>query len=79
VIASEKSSARPQQGQYCGNKVSLSLIVGYDQTDGRSYLIVGWSPALLKMELDRWFWKDQDHVSIKKVWEAICAYSAEAA
>src|SRR4029077_10908875 len=28
----------------------------------------------LKMELDRWFWKDQDHVSVKKVWEALCAY-----
>ncbi len=37
-------------------------------------LIVKSSPALLKMELDRWFWKDQDHVSIKKVWDALCAY-----
>jgi len=26
------------------------------------------------MELDRWFWKDQDHVSVKKVWDALCAY-----
>jgi hypothetical protein len=37
-------------------------------------LITKWSPALLKVELDRWFWKDQDHVSIKKVWDALCAY-----
>lgn len=38
------------------------------------HLITKWSPALLKMELDRWFWKDQDHVSVKKVWDALCAY-----
>ena len=41
---------------------------------GSDHLIVRWSPALLKMELDRWFWKDQDHVSVKKVWDALCAY-----
>ena len=38
------------------------------------HLLVKWSSALLKMELDRWFWKDQDHVSAKKVWDALCAY-----
>src|SRR5690606_5597204 len=38
------------------------------------HLIAKWSPALLKMELDRWFWKDEDHVSGKKVWDALCAY-----
>jgi predicted AAA+ superfamily ATPase len=39
------------------------------------HLVVKWSPALLKMELDRWFWKDdQGQVSVKKVWEALCAY-----
>jgi len=41
---------------------------------GSEHLIAKWSPALLKMELDRWFWKDQDHVSVKKVWDALCAY-----
>ena len=38
------------------------------------YLIVQWSPALLKMELDRWFWKDRKHVPVKQVWDALCAY-----
>ena len=41
---------------------------------GSEHLIVKWSPALLKMELDRWFWKDHDHASVKKVWDALCAY-----
>ena len=38
-------------------------------------LIVKWSPALLRMELDRWLWRDQDHVSVKKVWEVLCTYN----
>ena len=38
------------------------------------HLIVRWSPALLKMELDRWFWKGRDHVSVKAVWDALSAY-----
>ena len=38
------------------------------------HLIVQWSPALLKMELDRWFWKDRPHVPVKQVWDALCAY-----
>lgn len=38
-------------------------------------LITKWSPALLKMELDRWFWKeDEPHVSFKHVWECIATY-----
>ena len=31
-------------------------------------------PALLKMELDRWFWKERDHVPAKTVWDALSAY-----
>ena len=38
------------------------------------HLIVKWSPALLTMELDRWFWKERDHVSVKAVWDALSAY-----
>ena len=38
-------------------------------------LIAKWSPALLSMELDRWFWKARDHVGTKAVWDAFCDYS----
>ena len=38
------------------------------------HLITRWSPALLKMELDRWFWKGRKHVPVKQVWDALCAY-----
>ncbi len=46
---------------------------------GSEQLIVEWSPALLKMELDRWFWKERshapvNHVSVKTVWDALSAY-----
>ena len=37
-------------------------------------VIPEWSPALLRMELDRWFWRNRDHVSVKQVWDALCAY-----
>ena len=38
------------------------------------HLIREWSPALLKMELDRWFWRNRDYVPVKQVWDALCAY-----
>ncbi len=38
------------------------------------HVIVRWSPALLRMELDRWFWNDRDHVSAKTVWDALASY-----
>ena len=38
------------------------------------HVVARWSPALLKMELDRWFWKDRRHVPVKQVWDALCAY-----
>ncbi|MBX7223403.1 MAG: DUF499 domain-containing protein [Blastocatellia bacterium] len=38
-------------------------------------LILKWSPALLRMELDRWLWRDQDHLSVKKLWEYLGTYN----
>ena len=38
------------------------------------HVVAQWSPALLKMELERWFWKDRKHVPVKQVWDALCAY-----
>lgn len=37
-------------------------------------LIREWSPTLLKMELDRWLWKEEPHVSLKRVWECLATY-----
>jgi predicted AAA+ superfamily ATPase len=37
-------------------------------------LITEWSPALLRMELDRWLWKDQPHISVKQLWDYLCQY-----
>ena len=37
-------------------------------------LIPQWSPVLLKMELDNWLWKDEDHISLKRVWECLATY-----
>ncbi len=37
-------------------------------------LITQWSPTLLKMELDKWLWKDESHISLKRVWECLATY-----
>ena len=37
-------------------------------------LITKWSPVLLKMELDNWLWKDESHISLKRVWECLATY-----
>ena len=37
-------------------------------------LITTRSPVLLKMELDNWLWKDESHISLKRVWECLATY-----
>jgi len=37
-------------------------------------LITEWSPALLRMELDRWLWKDANHISTKQLWDYMAQY-----
>ena len=37
-------------------------------------LIIRWAPALLKMDLDNWLWKDEPHIGVKKLWEYLCTY-----
>ena len=37
-------------------------------------LISQWSPALLRMELDQWLWKEVSHISLKRVWECLATY-----
>jgi predicted AAA+ superfamily ATPase len=37
-------------------------------------VIVKWGPALLTMELQRWFWKNRPFIKIKDLWESLCTY-----
>ena len=37
-------------------------------------LVIKWSPALLKRELDKWIWKDKNHINTKKLWEYYTSY-----
>ena len=59
--------------QVTGNGDSLLARVSRHMR-GSEHLIVKWSPTLLKMQLDRWFWEDRDHASAKAVWDALSAY-----
>lgn len=61
---------------------TMQVAAGGDSIAGRAsqrmrsseHMIPEWSPALLKMELDRWFWRNRSHVPVKQVWDALCAY-----
>jgi hypothetical protein len=37
-------------------------------------IISGWAPAMLAMELSRWFWKDKPYIRIKDLWDFLCTY-----
>lgn len=37
-------------------------------------LIRVWGPVLLKMELDKWLWKDRDFIEIKQLWNYLTSY-----
>ena len=37
-------------------------------------LIPQWSPVLLRIELDQWLWKEEPHISLKRVWECLATY-----
>jgi hypothetical protein len=37
-------------------------------------VIAKWAPALLTMELQRWFWKDKPFIKVKDLWDSLCTY-----
>jgi hypothetical protein len=37
-------------------------------------MIPNWSAALLRMELDKWLWKEKSHIKAKEVWEYFAQY-----
>ncbi|MBU0758373.1 MAG: hypothetical protein KKF44_09970, partial [Nanoarchaeota archaeon] len=44
------------------------------QIRSEELLIPKWSPALLKVQLDKWLWKDKKHISLKQLWEYFASY-----
>jgi predicted AAA+ superfamily ATPase len=45
-----------------------------DKLINDEYMIVNWSPALLRRELDSLLWMDSDDIEIKKLWDQLCTY-----
>jgi len=37
-------------------------------------LITDWAPALLRRELDRWLWKNENHIHTDQLWEYLAQY-----
>ena len=44
------------------------------QIRNEELLIIRWSPALLKNELDKWLWKDKKHINLKQLWDYFASY-----
>ncbi|HEX9839056.1 MAG TPA: hypothetical protein VGA72_06910, partial [Anaerolineales bacterium] len=55
------------QGDNLIGRASKKLIA--DQS-----MITNWSAALLRMELDKWLWKEKSHIRVKEVWEYLAQY-----
>ena len=73
VVDGEVGALEWDAAQVAGSGESLLARVSRHMR-GSERLIAKWSPALLEMELDRWFWEDRDHASVKAVWDALSAY-----
>ena len=37
-------------------------------------LITEWSPANLRIELDKWLWREQKHLNVKQLWDYLATY-----
>lgn len=55
------------QGDNIVSRASKKLVA--DQS-----MIPVWSAALLRMELDKWLWKEKNHIKVKDVWEYLAQY-----
>lgn len=55
------------QGDNLVSRASKKLVA--DQS-----MIPAWSPALLRMELDNWLWKDKNHIKVRDVWDYLAQY-----
>ena len=62
--------AEPRNG---GSGDSLAQTV-FSKLEKDGTVITKWSPAVLKIELDRWFFDKAPHVSTKRLWETLSTY-----
>ncbi|MGI6139706.1 MAG: ATP-binding protein, partial [Candidatus Hydrogenedentales bacterium] len=56
-----------------GGSESIVAKAGKRMLDNEQ-IIAEWAPMLLRMELDNLLWKEDDHISVKKLWEYLCSY-----
>ena len=56
-----------------GSAAALA-VRAWERMRSSEHVIPEWSPALLAMEMERWFWRGRAHVPVKQVWDAMCAY-----
>lgn len=45
-----------------------------NKAESGEQLLTRWSPTLLRMELDKWLWKDKPHIGVAQLWEYLTTY-----
>jgi hypothetical protein len=75
LIVPSQEGAGPMEWIYTRLQGAEGLVERASRRLGRDEeLITQWSPATLRIELDRWLWKDQSHLSVKQLWEYLASY-----
>jgi len=44
------------------------------KAEAAQQVVTRWSPQLLRMELDRWLWKDDPHINTEQLWNYLSTY-----
>lgn len=71
----EEKTAAVHWQSFMSSGGSGSLISGMKNTlQNMAVVTTEWSSVLLKNLLDRWFWKNQDHIEIGQLWKTFCTY-----
>jgi predicted AAA+ superfamily ATPase len=75
LLTPSQEGNNPVEWTYSRLQGSDNLVVRASKKlkrDGQ--LIAEWSPANLRIELDKWLWREQNHLSVKQLWEYLATY-----
>jgi hypothetical protein len=61
------ASIRLQGGEHIVDRASTRMVRDEE-------LIANWAPATLRIELDRWLWKELPHLPVKQLWDYLAQY-----
>ena len=75
LLVPSQDGSNPVEWTYTRLQGNDNLVVRASKRlkrDGQ--LITEWSPANLRIELDKWLWREQKHLNVKQLWEYLATY-----